>query len=74
MEFRDFYEVVAKVIEHEELLKEESYRRKKSKRTYCQDMNQEVAMADPSTTRTFTCLLLVVKAPDLWKKSQVIGA
>ena len=30
MEFRNFYELAAKVTEYEELLKEESYRRKKS--------------------------------------------
>ena len=30
MEFRDFYELVSKVIEYEELFKEESYRKKKS--------------------------------------------
>ena len=30
MKFRDFYELVAKVTAYEELLKEESYRRKKS--------------------------------------------
>ena len=35
MEFRDFYELASKVIEYEELLKEESYRRKKSMGTYC---------------------------------------
>ena len=40
MEFRDFYELAAKMIEYEEVLKEESYRRKKSMGTYCQDVNQ----------------------------------
>ena len=35
MEFRDFYELAAKVTEYEELLKEESYQRKKSMGTYC---------------------------------------
>ena len=33
MEFRDFYELVAKVTEYEELLKEETYWRKKSRGT-----------------------------------------
>ena len=33
--------------------------------TYCQDVNQEVAVADLSTTGTFTCPLLVEKAYDL---------
>ena len=37
--------------------------------TYC----QEVAVTDLSTTRTFTCPLLVEKAPDLWKKTQIVG-
>ena len=35
MEFRDFYELPTKVTEYEEPLKEESYQRKKSMRTYC---------------------------------------
>ena len=39
MEFRDFYELAAKVIEFKELLKEESYRRKKSMGTYCKKVN-----------------------------------
>ena len=69
MKFRDFYELTAKVTEYEELLKEESYRRKKSMGTYCQEVNQEVAVADLSTTRTFTYLLLVEKTLDLWKKA-----
>ena len=70
MEFRDFYELTAKVTEYEELLKEESYRMKKSKGTYCQELNQVVVVADLSTTRTFTCHLLVEKTPNLWKKAQ----
>ena len=63
MEFRDFYKRAAKETEYEELLKEESYRRKKSMGTYCQKVNKEVAMADLSTIRTFTCPLLVEKTP-----------
>ena len=69
MEFKDFYELVAKVIEYKELLKEESYRRKNYMETYCQEVNQEVAMADLSTIRTFIYPFLVEKAPDLWKKA-----
>ena len=68
MEFRDFYELAAKVTEYEEFLKEESYRRKKSMGTNCQEVNQEVVVADLSTTRTFTYPLLVEKAPG-WKKA-----
>ena len=59
--------------EYEELHKEESYRRKKSMGTYCQEVNQEVAMVDLSTTGTFTCPLFVEKAPDVWKKTQIVG-
>ena len=73
MEFRDFYELAAKVTEYEELLKEESYRSKKSMGTYCQEVNQEVAMVELSTTETFTCLLLVEKTLDLRKKTQIVG-
>ena len=73
MEFRDFYELAAKVTEYEELLKEESYRSKKSMGTYCQEVNQEVAMVELSTTGTFTCLLLVEKTLDLRKKTQIVG-
>ena len=39
MDFRDFYEIAAKVTEYEEFLKEESYRRKKFMGTYCQEVN-----------------------------------
>ena len=58
--------------EYEELLKEESYRMKKSMGTYCQEVNQEVAVADLSTTRTFTCPPFVEKTPDVWKKAQIV--
>ena len=73
MKFKDFYELVAKVTDYEELLKEESYQRKKSMRTYCQEVNQEVAVANLSATRTFSCHLLVEKTPDVWKKTQIVG-
>ena len=73
MEFRDFYELTAKVTEYEELLKEESYRRKKSMGTYCQGVNQEVVVADLSTTETFTYPFLIEKASGLWKKAQIVG-
>ena len=53
----DFYELATKVTKYEELLKEESYRRKKSRRTYCQEVNQEVVVTDLYTTGTFTCPL-----------------
>ena len=73
MEFKYFNELAAKVIEYEELLKKESYRRKKSMGTYCQEVNQEVAVADLSTIGTFICSLLVEKTLDLWKKAQIVG-
>ena len=61
MEFRNIYKLATKVTEYEEPLKEESYRRKKSMGTYCQEVNQEVAVEDQSTTGTFTCPLLIEK-------------
>ena len=72
MEFRDFYELATKVIEYEEMLKEESYRRKMFMGTYCQEVNLEVAIADLSTIGTFIYPLLVEKALDLWKKAQIV--
>ena len=73
MEYRDIDELAAKVIEYKELLKKESYQRKKSMGTYCQEVNQEVAVVDISTTRTFICHFLVEKTPGLWKKAQIVG-
>ena len=71
MEFRDFYELVAKVIEYEEFLREENQWRKTSMGTYCQEVNYEdIAVVDLPSISSFTCPLLVKKAPDLWKKSQ----
>ena len=71
MEFRDFYELTAKVKEYEELLREESQRRKTSMGTYCQEVNfEEIAIANLPSTSSFICPLLVKKALDLWKKSQ----
>ena len=72
MEFRYFYELAAKVTKYEELLKEESYQRKKSMGTYCQEVNQKVEVAYLSATRTFTCPLLVEKTSDVWKKAQIV--
>ena len=34
---------------------------------------EPIGVADLSTTGTFTCHLLLEKAPDLWKKAQVVG-
>ena len=75
MEFRDFYELVAKVLEYEELIREESQRRKTSMGTYCQKGNfEEITVADLPSTSSFICPLLVKKASDLWKKSQTSNA
>ena len=40
--------------------------------TYCQELNQVVVVANLSTIGTFTCHLLVEKAPNLWKKTQIV--
>ena len=40
--------------------------------TYCQEMNQEVAVADLSTIGTFTCPILVEKTSDVWKKTSIV--
>ena len=69
MKFKDFYELVAKVIEYEKLLKEESHRRKMTMGTYCHEVNPEVAVEDLPSTGSFTCLLLAVKTLELWKNS-----
>ena len=70
MKFRDFYELAAKVIEYEELLREESQWRKISMGTYYQEVNyEEIVVVDLPSTSSFICLLLVKKTPDLWKKS-----
>lgn len=74
MKFKDFYELIAKVTKYEELLKEESHRRKtkvlkeKSHRrkismgTYCHEVNsKEIIEVDLSNTGSFTCPLLVKK-------------
>ena len=71
MEFKYFYELVVKVTEYEELLREESQWRKTSMGTYCLEVNyKEIAIAKLLSTGSFVCPLLVKKSPDLWKKSQ----
>ena len=70
MEFRDFYELAAKVTEYEELLREENQWRKTSLGTYCHEVNfEEVAIADLLNPCSFISPLLVKKTPDLWNKS-----
>ena len=48
MEFRDFYELSAKVAEYEEILREENQRRKAAIGTYFQEVHggHEFTMAD----------------------------
>ena len=71
MEFRDFYELVAKVTQYKELLRKESQRRKTSMGTYCQEVNsEEIVVAYLPSTSSFICPILVKKALNLWKKSQ----
>ena len=70
MDFRDFYDLAAKVKEYEELLREESQRRKTSMGTYCQEVNyEEIAVTDLLTTGSFISPLLMKTAFHLWKKS-----
>ena len=73
MEFRYFYELAAKVTEYEKMLKEESYWRKNPMGTFCQEVNQEVALVNLYVIETFTCPLLVEKTLDVWKKAQIVG-
>ena len=69
MEFRDFYELAVKVIEYEELLREESQQRKTSMGTYFQEVNyEEIVVADLLNTGSFIYPLLVKKVFELWKK------
>ena len=70
MEFIDFYDLAAKVIGYEELLREENQQRKTSMGTYCQEVNsEEITVADLLSTGSFIFPLLVKKTHDLWKKS-----
>ena len=71
MEFRDFYELAAKVTEYEELLREESQWRKISMGTCGREVNyEEIAKSYLLSIGSFICPLLVEKAPNLLKKSQ----
>ena len=70
MEFKDFYELVSKVIEYEQSLREESQRRKTSIGSYFHEVNsEEITLLDLLSTSSFIFPLLVKKTPDLWKKS-----
>ena len=67
MEFRDFYELAAWVIDYEELLKKESYRRKLSRGEQGGGSGIYIYYKDIHIS------FLVEKAPDLWKKTQIVG-
>ena len=70
MEFRDFYELAAKVAEYEELLREESQWRKAAMGSYCQEVDtQEIVVADLSSSGSCVCPLLIKKTPETWKKT-----
>ena len=75
MEFRDFYELDAKVTKYEQLVREESQQRKTFMGTCCQEVNyEEIVVADLLSIDSFTCPLLVKKTHDSWKKSQTSNA
>ncbi|XP_073122016.1 uncharacterized protein [Henckelia pumila] len=60
-EFRDFNEIAAKVVEYEDLLQEESRRKKTTVGYYYQDA-EDVALAVVSKSGSFVCPLLKRKA------------
>ncbi|XP_050233321.1 uncharacterized protein LOC126681809 [Mercurialis annua] len=71
MEFRDFYELAAKVSAYEELLREESHKKKFAIDTYYQEVGSyETAVADLTATSSCTCPMLIKKVPDGWKIRQ----
>ena len=64
MEFRDFYELAAKVTKYEELLKEESYLRKKSMEPIVKSEprgGSGISIYYRNIIGTFNCHLLVEK-------------
>ncbi|XP_075491134.1 uncharacterized protein LOC142529477 [Primulina tabacum] len=68
MEFRDFFELAAKVAEYEELLREESYKKKTAMRSYYQDV-EDVALAEIQSTGSCTVPLLKKKPVEPEKKN-----
>lgn len=62
MKFMNFYELSGKVIEYEELLREESHRRKTPIGTYYQEVKyEEITIVYILNLGFVTCLLLVKK-------------
>ncbi|XP_075500113.1 uncharacterized protein LOC142538697 [Primulina tabacum] len=68
MEFRDFFELAAKVAEYEELLREESYKKKTAMGSYYQEV-EDVALAEIRSAGSCTVLLLKKKPAELEKKN-----
>ena len=70
MEFRDFYELAAKVSEYEELLREEIQRRKATMGSYYQEVEtSDITVAQLYSLKTYVCPMLVRKNPYIWKKA-----
>lgn len=68
MEFRDFFELAAKVTEYEELLKEETYKNKTTVGTYYQEV-EDVVLAEIRANGSCVCPLLKKKQADSGKKN-----
>ncbi|XP_073030718.1 uncharacterized protein [Primulina eburnea] len=68
MEFRDFFELVAKVAEYEELLREESYKKKTAMGSYYHEV-EDVALAEIRSAGSCTVPLLNKKPAELEKKN-----
>ncbi|XP_073019168.1 uncharacterized protein [Primulina eburnea] len=68
MEFLDFYELAAKVSEYEELLQEESHKRKSTVRSYFQEV-EEIALAEVANSGSRTVPLLKRKNEEFSKKN-----
>ncbi|XP_073051290.1 uncharacterized protein [Primulina eburnea] len=68
MEFRDFFEVAAKVAEYEELLREESYKKKTCMGSYYQEV-EDVALTKIRSAGSCTVPLLKKKPTEHEKKN-----
>ncbi|XP_073025118.1 uncharacterized protein [Primulina eburnea] len=68
MEFRDFFELATKVAEYEELLREESYKKKTALGSYYQEV-EDVALAEIRSAGSCTIPLLKKKPAEPEKKN-----
>ncbi|XP_075515390.1 uncharacterized protein LOC142550033 [Primulina tabacum] len=68
MEFRDFFELAAKVAEYEELLREESYKKKTAMGSYYQEV-EDVALAEIRSAGSCIVPLLKKKPAEPEKKN-----